>query len=126
MFLKYKAYLKTYAQKNRRIPTKSEWLVWNCILKWDKQGYRFLRQKPIAWYILDFYCAKLKLCIEIDGESHEWNGIYDKKRDRLLQSLWIQTMRYSDYDVEHNLEAVARDIETLMSERSKELWNPPS
>ena len=121
MFLLYKQYLKTYAQSNRKIPTKAEWLVWNCILKGDKMWYRFLRQKPIAWYILDFYCAKLRLCIEVDGESHESRWEHDIERDTVLNSLWIQTKRYSDYDVEHNLEAVVRDIESLICERSSKL-----
>lgn len=126
MFLHYKPYLKFYAQKNRKVSTKSEWLVWNCLLKWDKLWYRFLRQKPIAGYILDFYCPKLKLCIEIDGESHEWVGDYDEKRDFLLKSLWIKTIRYKDDSVLHNLEWVWLDIEYIVTERSKEVKNPPS
>jgi very-short-patch-repair endonuclease len=95
-------------------------------LKWDKLWYRFLRQKPIAGYILDFYCPKLKLCIEIDGESHEWVGDYDEKRDFLLKSLWIKTIRYKDDSVLHNLEWVWLDIEYIVTERSKEVKNPPS
>ena len=126
MFLHYKPYLKSYAQKNRKVSTKSEWLVWNCLLKWDKLWYRFLRQKPISGYILDFYCPKLKLCIEIDGESHEWVGDYDEKRDFLLKSLWIKTIRYKDDSVLHNLEWVWLDIEYIVTERSKEVKNPPS
>jgi very-short-patch-repair endonuclease len=124
MFLRYKNHLKGYAQKNRKILTKSEWLVWNCLLKWHKLWYRFLRQKPIAGYILDFYCPKLKLCIEIDGESHDWKGDYDKKRDFVLRSLWIRTIRYKDDRVLHNLEWVVMDIECLVVERVNEI-NPP-
>ena len=55
MHLDYKPYLKKYSQTNRKFPTESEWLVWNTILKWDRTWYRFLRQKPIEWYILDFH-----------------------------------------------------------------------
>jgi len=49
--------------------------------------YRFLRQKPIGNYILDFYCSKLLLAIEIDGISHEDRIDYDHKRDDYLLSL---------------------------------------
>jgi very-short-patch-repair endonuclease len=127
MFLHYKNHLKTYAQQNRKMPTESEWLVRNCFLKWDKQGYRFLRQKPLGWYILDFYCPKLKLCIEIDGESHEWAWEYDEKRDAYLRSLWIKTVRYKDIRVHKKLESVWLDIEGVVYERVQELnQNPPS
>jgi very-short-patch-repair endonuclease len=125
MFISYKAYLKNYAQKNRKLCTKSEGLVWNCFLKWDKTWYRFLRQKAINNYILDFYCSKLKLCIEIDGESHEWKGDYDQKRDLYLKKLWIKTVRYADALVLHSLESIGLDIECVIFEREWEI-NPPS
>ena len=89
------------------------------ILKWDRTWYRFLRQKPIKWYILDFYCPKLKLGIEIDGESHEGKGNYDKKRDDLLQLLWIKIIRYNDNDIIKQLEAVSIHINTEIELRAK-------
>lgn len=125
MIFHYKDNLKKYSQSNRKTPTKSEWLVWNMILKWDRTWYRFLRQKPIEWYILDFYCPKLKLGIEIDGESHENKGDYDEKRDYLLHSLWIKTIRYHDNDVLKQLEAISIHINAEIETRFKEL-NPPS
>jgi len=128
MHLDYQPYLKKYSQTNRKIPTESEWLVRNTILKWDRTWYRFLRQKPIEWYILDFYCPKLKLCIEIDGESHEEKGNNDEERDGILQWLWIKTIRYHDRDVLKKLEAMSVHINTEIEERVKELGlqNPPS
>ena len=120
MHLDYKSYLKKYSQINRKIPTQSEGLVWNTILKWDRTWYRFLRQKPIEWYILDFYCPKLKLAIEVDGESHEWKGEYDEKRDQIVQLLWIKVIRYHEKDVLKKLEAVSIHINTEIQERAKE------
>lgn len=98
------------------------------ILKWNRTWYRFIRQKPIEWYIIDFYCPKLKLGIEIDGISHEWKGDYDEKRDYLLQSLWIQMVRYHDNDVLKKLEPVSLHLYSIIKERAKELsiQNPPS
>lgn len=125
MFVRYKHYLKSYAQTNRKLCTKSEWLVWNCFLKWDKMWYRFLRQKPIAGYILDFYCPQLKLCIEIDGESHEWKGDYDQKRDSVIKDLWIKTIRYRDDIILKHLESVGLDIEYVIFERVGEINKSP-
>ena len=124
MFFRYKNHLKKYAQNNRKNSTKSEWLVRNCLLKWDKLWYRFLRQKSIEWYILDFYCPKLKLCIEIDGESHEWVGDYDEKRDSVLMELWIKTVRYKSNRVLYNLEWVGLDIENIVVTRADEIKSP--
>ena len=74
------------------------------------------------------YCPKLKLAIEIDGESHEWKGDYDEKRDKILQSLWIKVIRYREKDVLKKLEAVSIHINTEIEEKFKKLGsqNPPS
>ncbi|PJA48572.1 MAG: hypothetical protein CO170_02315 [candidate division SR1 bacterium CG_4_9_14_3_um_filter_40_9] len=117
----YKNHLKEYSQENRNAPTKTEGLAWNCILKRDKTGYRFLRQKPVEGFILDFYCAKLKLGIELDGASHEGKGEYDAERDIFLLGLGIKIIRYDDHDILKNLEGVALDIESSIREREKEL-----
>jgi len=108
--------------------TRLEWLFWNCFLKHDETGYRFLRQKPVEWYILDFYCAKLKLGVEIDGESHEWRSDYDEERDMILRWLWIKIIRYSDTEVLKAFEWVRLDLEEKIKERAEELKviNPPS
>lgn len=83
--------------------------------------YRFLRQKPIGNYILDFYCSKLLLAIEIDGISHEDRIDYDHKRDDYLLSLWIKTIRYRDEDILKNMEWVVIDLENRIMIREKEL-----
>lgn len=91
------------------------------ILKWDRTWYRFLRQKPIEWYIIDFYCPKLKLVIELDGESHENKWDYDQKRDWILKKIWIKTLRYPDNDILKKLDAVSIHINTEIKIRAKEL-----
>ena len=62
-FIPYNTSLKEYAKQNRLQLnlTKTEALFWNIVLKHDKTGYRFLRQKIINSFILDFYCSKLRL-----------------------------------------------------------------
>lgn len=120
MFFSYQQYLKNYSRKNRIDMTYEESLVWHCILKRDKLGYRFLRQKPMGRYILDFYCASLKLCIEIDGESHRGKEKYDQERDAYLADIGIKTMRISVIQVRKNLLGVAWEVEKMIRERGQE------
>lgn len=110
-----------FARQNRSFLTKSEWLFWHCILKKKWLTYRFLRQKPIGNYIIDFYCSKLLLAIKIDGVSHENKWDYDEERDLYLASLWIKTIRYRDVDVLKNMEWVVIDFKNRILIREKEL-----
>lgn len=74
-------------------------------------GYDFHRQKPIDEYIVDFFCPKLKLIIEIDGESHGDKDEEDQKRQERLESLGFNFLRFWDYDVKQNMEGVFLTIE---------------
>lgn len=121
MIFKYNKNIVKYAKINRNNQTKEEWKFRNIILKRDKTGYRFLRQKPIWNYILDFYCDKLKLWIEIDDRSHDWKWIYDKKRTEYLKSIWLKILRYSNSDINYNLEWVIIDFNEKILQRVKEL-----
>jgi very-short-patch-repair endonuclease len=85
--------------------------------------HRFLRQKPIWNYILDFYCDKLKLWIEIDDKSHDWKWEQDEERTKYLNSLWIIIIRYTNEDINYRLDGVMLDLEEKLNERHKELEN---
>jgi very-short-patch-repair endonuclease len=98
----------------RRESTLSEVLLWKHINK-KRLGYVFLRQKPIDNYIVDFYCPKLKLVIEIDGSSHDSKQEYDTFREDALRSLNLHILKYSDSDVKNNIESVIREITDWIS-----------
>lgn len=85
--------------------------------------YRFLRQKPIWNYILDFYCDRLKLWIEIDDKSHDWKWEEDEERTKYLNNLWIKIIRYTNEDINYRLDGVMLDLEEKLNERHKELEN---
>jgi very-short-patch-repair endonuclease len=70
MFIGAKAELFNLALKMRKNPTEAEKEMWNILRKYRKLGFVFRRQHPIKFYIADFYCHKLRLVIEIDGEIH--------------------------------------------------------
>ena len=121
-FLPFRKDLKEKAQDNRRNMNRPEANLWYEILSNRKLlGYRFYRQKPVLDYILDFFCPKLKFGIEIDGESHDEQVGYDKKRTLNLKEIGIKLIRYSNADVMCNLEGVYFDLEKQVKEREEEL-----
>lgn len=88
-----------------------EKVFWHNLLK-SKQmlGFKFTRQKPIDKYILDFYCSKLLLGIEIDGESHSDQIEYDLIRTIQIESCGIKVLRYTNEEVLTNLRGVEIDL----------------
>lgn len=75
-------------------------------------GYDFHRQKPIDQYIVDFFCNKLQLAIELDGHSHKIIEVWekDKKKTRRLNNLGIQVLRFSDHQIMFDMDNVLRAI----------------
>jgi very-short-patch-repair endonuclease len=113
--------LRKLARDNRINPTKAESLMWNLVLKKRFLRYKFLRQKPIDRFILDFYCSKLLLAIEIDGNSHDCKENYDLGRDELLGKMGIITVRYPNETVLNNIKDVYNDLNTIIRNRESEL-----
>ena len=107
--------LKNLARKLRTNSTLSEVLLWQNI-KGKSYGYEFHRQVPINEYIVDFYCHELNLAIEIDGNTHDYNFDKDQARQKQLESLGINFIRFQDRDVKRNLNDVLRALEFVISE----------
>ena len=104
------------ARENRKNPTPAETKIWNEVLRMRQfSDYKFLRQKPIDNYIVDFYCSELQLVIEIDGDSHAETVEYDAERTRILQSLGLTVVRYTNEEVICNIQGVYDDL----SEKSR-------
>lgn len=102
--------LRELSRKNRINSTESEKKIWDEILKQRKTGYKFLRQKPINRFILDFYCSELNLAIEIDGVSHNKKKGYDEARDRFLNQIGIKTIRFTNNEVLTDIENVKHKL----------------
>ena len=124
MIFYYNSNNKKFAANNRNQyhMVKSEWIVRNLVLRKDKTWYRFLRQKPIWNYIIDFYCDKLKLWIEIDDKSHDFKWKYDEERTKYLNNLWIKIIRYTNEQVHFNLDWLVIDLNDKIERRATELW----
>lgn len=91
-------------RKNQTEPEKKLWLY----LRNEQLGVKFRRQHSIGEYIADFYCSKLKLLIEVDGDSHFTNEAieYDQIRTKFFNSLGIDVIRFTNEDVMKSIEKV--------------------
>ncbi len=106
MRIHYSNSLKQRSRQLRNNSTLSEVLMWNQLKGKTVRGYQFMRQKPVGQYIVDFYCNKLRLVIEIDGDSHLGRKRYDTERTLYLESLGLTVLRFADSDVKRNMEGI--------------------
>ncbi|MFH0947894.1 MAG: endonuclease domain-containing protein [Elusimicrobiota bacterium] len=103
----YNPKLKELARKLRNNSTLSEVLLWQQLKNKQMMNYDFHRQKPIDEYIVDFFCPELNLIIEIDGKTHIDKRVeQDMKRQSRLESLGFHILRFLDFEVKQNMEAV--------------------
>ena len=122
--LRYLEQLTPLARNNRKKMTETENLMWELIRK-NRLGWKFIKQKPIGRFILDFYCSKLMLAVEIDGEYHKHRENYDNGRDELLSTYGVMTIRYTSQEVLMNLLEVERDLQRIIGERAEDLFSLP-
>ncbi len=121
VFLPYNKNLTALARANRKDPTPAESAIWNKVLRTRQlSGYKFLRQKPIGEYIIDFYCSELKLVIEVDGDSHAVTLEYDLERTRCLNALGLQLVRYANHEIMRNIDGVYDDLIRRIGNRLSE------
>ena len=101
--------------------TLAEVLLWNELKRKQMLGYDFHRQKPIGDYVVDFFCPRLSLVIEIDGDSHDDKQEKDAKRQRKIERYGIHFLRFSDREVKQNLQGVLAHIREwiLMEEKTR-------
>ena len=111
--------LKKHAVKMRKNQTDEENKVWYQILK--GRTPKFHRQRIIGNYIVDFYCPKLKLIIEIDGYQHyyEENIEYDNKRSEYLEGLGFCILRIDNSEINKDIEEVREIIDRICRLRSE-------
>jgi very-short-patch-repair endonuclease len=105
------------SQKLRRDMMKEERHLWYDFLK--TYPVQFKRQSPIGTYIVDFYCFKAKLVVELDGSQHcEPAEIeHDKRRTAFLEEKGLYVLRFSNLDVMRNFVGVCEDIDRAVRDR---------
>ncbi len=114
-FLPYNPNLVERARDLRKNMTPAERKLWQEFLRGFP--YPVLRQRPIDQYIVDFYCAHLRLVIEIDGDSHdtEEGKTYDARRTQVLEGYGLRVVRFTNDQVLHDFEGVCREIESPLN-----------
>ena len=124
MRIYYNPKLKALSRELRKKGTLSEVLLWNTLKGKKIKGYQFIRQKPIGDYIVDFFCSKLKLVIEIDGISHNDKSESDQIRQQKLESLGLSILRFYEWDVKKDIHAVVQVIENWIEEFERKNTTP--
>lgn len=109
----------------RKNATKAEQLIWLHLKEFRWKGYPIRRQYSIDCYIVDFYCPKAKLAIEIDGNIHlsKYQKAYDKERDIYIGTHEIEILRFSNDQIFHDIDDVLTVIEQKILDKLKSL--PP-
>jgi very-short-patch-repair endonuclease len=102
-------FIRDRAKNLRRNMTGPERTLW-FLLRRNSLGWHFRRQHPIGPFILDFYCAPLKLCVEVDGPVHIDLAERDARRTAWLQRQGITVLRFSTEEVEVRPAAVIAAI----------------
>ena len=103
-------------QMRKEMTTAESKLWYGCL---SKLPWKFRRQSPCGYYILDFYCIPLALAIEVDGNQHySPDGLlYDQARTKFLQCHGISVLRFTNHQVLDHFDAVCAQIENVCKER---------
>jgi very-short-patch-repair endonuclease len=114
--LPYDKRLKDYSRQLRKNMTDAEKALWLKIRGRQLKGHRFYRQKPIGHFIVDFYCPKGNLIIELDGGQHyaDERKTKDCQRDGYLGGLGLRVLRFSDREVFENMTGVLEKIWSIL------------
>lgn len=93
--------------------TESEKRLWEQIRS-NKLGFRFKRQYSIGNYVVDFYCYKARVAIEVDGLIHLKSIFYDGYRTEYLNALGIKEMRFKNAEINRNITKVVSEIRKVL------------
>ena len=101
---------KILRKELRSHATPAEAVLWKMLKGRNADGMKFRRQQGIGPYVLDFYCPELRLCVELDGSSHDYKYEYDEQRTEFLQNQGIRVLRFSNEQVWQGLDFVVNEI----------------
>lgn len=100
--------------------SETEVLLWGKVRKKQILGFQFYRQRPIGPYVVDFYCPKAKLVIEVDGSHHfeEIQEAKDQRREKFLKDKGLKVLRFNTLDIFQNMDGV---LDTIFDFLDKEI-----
>lgn len=103
------------AKQFRKQQTKTEQIIWRELRRKKLMGLKFKRQYVTLGYIIDFYCPKLKLAIEIDGGIHNSKKELDRLREKIIKARNIKFIRFSNQEIKTNLGLVIRKLKYIIN-----------
>lgn len=108
------------AEKLRNNMTPTEKKLWEALSNNKLDGFRFKNQHPINKFIVDFYCHKARLVIELDGEVHNEReqADYDRGRTYEIESFGLRVIRFTNDQIEKHFEDVLKEIQKRLVEQS--------
>ncbi len=111
--------MQARAKELRRELTPAEKKLWARLRNGQLNGFQFRRQHAVGTYIVDFFCAKAKLVIEVDGDTHAEQIEYDAQRTTWLnEQKHYRVLRFTNDEVHRQIEAVIRAIEAALEKYS--------
>ena len=104
--------LKSTRQSLRNNMPLPEIILWNRIRGKQLLCYKFRRQYSVQNFVIDFYCPAKKIAIEIDGDNHytESKIVEDKIRQKKIEELGIKVLRFTNLEIETNIDGVLAQI----------------
>ena len=118
---------REFAKHLRRQNVPAEALLWEELRGRRCGGYKFVRQMPIAGYVADFACRRMRVIVELDGRTHEGREDYDAWRTREIENSGYVVMRLSNDDVYEDIDACVEAIfEFLEVVKGRNLGTPSS
>lgn len=104
------------AKQMRTEPTPAEKVLWKNLRNFKLEGFKFRRQQPVEFFVLDFYCSVGRLAVECDGSSHDQpiDQDYDRWRDSLLTEFGIRVLRFPDKRIYEELGDVLDEIRNAL------------
>jgi len=116
-FYNLKKHTKTRKALRNNMPL-AEVILWTHLKRKRFRGLKFRRQYGIDRYVVDFYCPKLRLAIEVDGINHlgKKQKLKDQKRQAEIESCGIKVLRFMNTDIYDNIDGVVEDLNCKINE----------
>ena len=117
-YIDYNKDHKLFSRELRNNSTLGEILLRNQLKAGKMLGYKFNRQKPLGDYIVDFYCKKLNLMIEVDAYSHQFKTEKDIDRETDIKKMGLTIVRFTEQECRKQMLNVVRAIESWIEENT--------
>src|SRR3990172_1276354 len=108
--------LEPLARDKRRDATPAEDRLWQALRR-SQLGFKFRRQHTVGRFIVDFYCSRAGLVVEVDGDIHDYSGAEDAARQEFLEHHGVRVLRFKNEQVLTSVGDVLAQIQEALTAR---------